>query len=428
MLDAPHLLREAAELYDGSVTLRTNAERNAWRGGFSSGAEWMRLVLAELRGQPPTGNPAAFAWLGTAKYALASLTALVSLLAAWWVSAWLAMLVIPAFYAVEVQWVFLFPVALDGSLRPWHDSRALMRLHSGTLAAMTLVLPFAWRMLTGGFCRQGFVRSWCIGCLAVVLWYERCRKAPAATTDLGVLPKLDIAQRAPLFIRHETLSLPLAANVRLLYISDLHLSPARCGRLLASLNIAIESACPQLIILGGDLVDKSAALNPLACQVRAWADKIPVIAIPGNHDRWVGEASVRTALAQAGAHWLPDAPYLHRDHGSDVLWLADPDQWPESPALVPTVAVLHDPSDFSKACTRHATLALAGHLHGCQVVLAETAGRLLPGAWFYRWNGLRFQDRGTTMIVSRGCADTLPLRWNCPREVLVCDLKGLPTS
>ena len=67
-------------------------------------------------------------------------------------------------------------------------------------------------------------------------------------------------------------------------------------------------------------------------------------------------------------------------------------------------------------------LTLAGHLHGGQVVLFERKGRLYPGACFSRWNGLRFEDEGATMWVSRGVADTLPLRWNCPREVLLCEL------
>jgi hypothetical protein len=55
-------------------------------------------------------------------------------------------------------------------------------------------------------------------------------------------------------------------------------------------------------------------------------------------------------------------------------------------------------------------------------VLAERNGMLYPGAWFFRWNGLQFLERSCMMLVSRGMADTLPLRWNCPREVLLCEL------
>jgi predicted MPP superfamily phosphohydrolase len=52
--------------------------------------------------------------------------------------------------------------------------------------------------------------------------------------------------------------------------------------------------------------------------------------------------------------------------------------------------------------------------------------RLYPGAWFSRWTGLRFELGATTLLVSRGVADTLPVRFRCPREVLLCELGGAP--
>ena len=50
-------------------------------------------------------------------------------------------------------------------------------------------------------------------------------------------------------------------------------------------------------------------------------------------------------------------------------------------------------------------------------------GRLYPAVWFDRWHGLRFSERGATMLVSRGVADTLPVRFNCPREVLLVEIQ-----
>lgn len=47
-------------------------------------------------------------------------------------------------------------------------------------------------------------------------------------------------------------------------------------------------------------------------------------------------------------------------------------------------------------------LVLAGHLHGGQLV--------------------RFELGPTTLIVSRGAGDSLPLRWRCPREVVLCEI------
>ena len=79
-------------------------------------------------------------------------------------------LAILAFYAVEAQMVFLFPLALDGCATPLRGSLALTRRAGGTLKVMGTVLPIAWHMLSGAS-----LRSWCHGCLAIVLWYEAIR-------------------------------------------------------------------------------------------------------------------------------------------------------------------------------------------------------------------------------------------------------------
>lgn len=422
MRDSRTFLREAAQIYDRSRGLDASAKSIVWRKGFSSGADWMRLAMEDLRCQRLPEVNASFTCLGLAKYALSSLAALLALGCAVFIHPALALLAIPAFYAVEVQWVFLFPAALDGSAHPWTDSRQLMRRHAGTLAAMSIVLPFAWRMLSGGFFGQGFMRSWCIGCLAVVLWYEECRNAPLTTPCVELIPRLDCGQRAPLFIRQETIVLSTSEITRLLLITDIHTHPRNSERLLATIDAAITSTLPHLIILGGDLADSKRGLTHLEPHLRTWTQMAPVLAIPGNHDLWLGRDHVRKAVLHAGAHWLPDVPYLHRQNGRNTLWLADLHQWATPPAGLPTVAVIHDPADYPKATARKASLTLAGHLHGGQAVLAERQGRLFPAAWFYRWNFLRHDAAGSTLIVSRGCADTVPLRWNCPREVVLIDL------
>ena len=79
----------------------------------------------------------------------------------------------------------------------------------------------------------------------------------------------------------------------------------------------------------------------------------------------------------------------------------------------------HHPGEFPAAATAGYGLVLAGHLHGGQCVLATRRGRLYPAAWIYRWHGLRFAEGGAVLLVSRGAGDTLPVRFNCPREVIL---------
>jgi hypothetical protein len=89
--------------------------------------------------------------------------------------------VVIIFYLVEAQMVFLFPLALDGSAHPIRESLVWTRAAGGTIPVMLTVMQLAAVMLFGGFFGRGFVRSWCLGCLAVVLWYEALRRhyAPA---------------------------------------------------------------------------------------------------------------------------------------------------------------------------------------------------------------------------------------------------------
>ena len=149
------------------------------RAGFASGAAWMQQAMQLVRGRGQVveaGEPqdrVGFVWLGLRKYALAGAPAGMLVLLALGGQPWLWPLAIVAFYLVEVRMVFAFPLALDGSEAPLGDSNALLFASMSWWRATSNVMLLAAEMLFGGFCGRGFVRSWCVGCLAVVLWYEQ---------------------------------------------------------------------------------------------------------------------------------------------------------------------------------------------------------------------------------------------------------------
>jgi len=138
-----------------------------------------------------------------------------------------------------------------------------------------------------------------------------------------------------------------------------------------------------------------------------------VAAIAGNHDERAGIASTRDVVLAAGGQWLPDqsieAP--HRIDGTIA-------------SLSEHAGILcaHDPSIFPAAVAAGYRFVLAGHLHGGQCVLINRGEKQYPAAWFNRWHGLRFENHGTIMLVSRGVADTFPFRFNCPREVILLEI------
>jgi hypothetical protein len=174
-LSARQLLAEARLLYDAPRSPLAEQAGSAWTSFFRSGALWMRRALELRRGANLAESAAPFNRLGIIKYGFACLAATPFLALAWFASPLWLIGCVPAFYAVEAQMVFLFPLILDGSRQPFRDARIWTRRAGGTVAVMIIVLPLAATMLFGGLIGQGFVRSWCLGCLAVCLWYEDLR-------------------------------------------------------------------------------------------------------------------------------------------------------------------------------------------------------------------------------------------------------------
>jgi predicted MPP superfamily phosphohydrolase len=218
-----------------------------------------------------------------------------------------------------------------------------------------------------------------------------------------------------LAVRTERVATRGRAAARLLYASDLHLGWPWTRSVPELLLNAVERLRPDALLLGGDLCDGLASVSDLADLVRRAAESTVVAAVPGNHDARTGARAIRDAVRAAGGAWLPDAPWSAG--GVRV------EGWARTgPSDAVRVLCAHAPSVTPAARATGFDVVLAGHLHGGQLVLFESGGRLYPYAWIDRWNGLRFDLPGTTLVVSRGVADALPLRVRCPREVVLCEL------
>jgi predicted MPP superfamily phosphohydrolase len=210
-------------------------------------------------------------------------------------------------------------------------------------------------------------------------------------------------------------------RLRVMFASDLHLGLPWTRGVAAEIIDVADAAAPDVVLLGGDLVDNPRGLDAMEECVSALRRGRVVGAIAGNHDVAAGVDDVRRRALRAGARWLADEPLLVETRGGPVRFCGG--ALGPAPCDVTSVACLHDPADAASAASSGCVLAFAGHLHGGQCVFFERRDRLYPGAWFNRWTGLRFQVGAMRLFVSRGLGDTLPLRFNCPREVIVCDLK-----
>lgn len=424
--DSRSLWNEAGRLIESYPELVENA-----RGirTFGEGAHWMHAAMKHAGWKlPQFAEEGVHEWRGWLKYGVCGLLALIVAIVAWIFDCEMAapLLGIVAFYIAEAQMVFVFPEALLGNRSPWFRARSLTVVAGGTLRVITTVMPIAAGMLSGFLRKDGAVHAWCRGCLAIVLWHRRVRDAERIwTTDESSLPRIEVGPVNPLLLRHETIHHGLPGSFRILWISDLHWRNDGDARVLLGLLSIVRHTKPDAIILGGDFLDSGNSAGLFGILLRRLSSLAPCIALPGNHDSGKKQTIVRNIVTDAGATWLPDS-------GKVEIWNAEGDQLRvTSPSGlkkpsdgVPSLLCVHDPAELdTMSGASGACGAIAGHLHGGQWILWEKSGRFFPTVWFYphacrreRWNGI-------DLIVSRGAGDTLPLRWNCPREVILLEIQ-----
>ena len=228
---------------------------------------------------------------------------------------------------------------------------------------------------------------------------------------------LEIGFARPLHVREERLSTRRDA-CRLVYVSDIHLRNGRSDTLCRQIVTAVAGCSPDVVLLGGDLVDSHSELRGLADLIVRLRDMAPVLAIGGNHDERVGMGRVREAVEDAGGQWIHEST-ARVTHGARVITVSGPAATAPLDGHV-RVLCAHNPRIWKSSRDAGYHLVLAGHLHGCQIVSHEFRNRLFPGAIFYPYCYLSHEVGSTRLVVSRGVSDLLPIRWRCPREVVLC--------
>lgn len=227
---------------------------------------------------------------------------------------------------------------------------------------------------------------------------------------------LAIGLHEPLHVREERLTASADA-CRLLYVSDVHLRPGRSGFLSRQIMEAAKSRDIDAVLLGGDLIDRPTELSHLRDLVRSLCALAPVFAVGGNHDRRVGMADVANAVVGGGGRWI-HSEGARLSHGQRVVVVSGPAAG-SLPAGDVHVLCAHHPALDARSKSGY-DLVLAGHLHGCQAVAFAFRGHLYPGALFYRNCCLKRRWGASHLVVSRGVSDLIPIRWQCPREVVLC--------
>jgi predicted MPP superfamily phosphohydrolase len=193
------------------------------------------------------------------------------------------------------------------------------------------------------------------------------------------------------------------------FLTDLHIHLGTSY--LDRLADTISEEEPDIILLAGDTVDEYTGDRSAVEGFIKSLNAVEKFAVMGNHEYWSEQAAwVNRLLKENGFTVL-----YNNSVGSSAGKITglDWDEGRQYPALhTDGLVIVHDPNaalHISGNC-----LILAGHTHG-GIVLGQTT--LYSNSYFVR--GLYELGPGTTLYVSRGLGQIIPLRINSSPELVI---------
>ena len=238
--------------------------------------------------------------------------------------------------------------------------------------------------------------------------------------------------------RIESEKLPDAFNgFRIVQVSDLHneVLGEENSRILEKL----EKAAPDIVVLTGDLIDRSKTDVEVAISFAQNACSIaPTYYINGNHENVLTQDEYVVfcdRLSSVGVTVLENESAVIEKNGEYISLVGVID---ESFGIVSNEMLLdlksetadfsillsHRPKDFSRYAACGYDLVLCGHLHGGQFRLPFLGGLYAPSyGIFPEYDGGMYERDGSVLIVSRGVGNSsFPVRFNNPRELVLVEL------
>lgn len=229
---------------------------------------------------------------------------------------------------------------------------------------------------------------------------------------------------------------PTFAGYRIAFLTDLHNSRIVPRWWLERAVAAANRLEADLIALGGDFVDDDEAYAPSLAEIlRPLRSRDGVVGVLGNHDHYVDAAAVRAAIRAGGVRELHNEPLLlSRDQAQlAVAGVGDLERdaidfttvLAAVPDGVPRIVLSHDPDVFAYwPAELRLDLMLAGHTHGGQAYLPGIGPPFVPSQFGFRYLKGLIREGRRQLYVSRGVgAGGLPIRWRCPPELTLIELR-----
>ena len=258
------------------------------------------------------------------------------------------------------------------------------------------------------------------------------------------------AMSSPL-LRHYEVSLeqlpPALEGMKIAQITDSHIGDFVGSDDLAHVVDRLNAEKPDLLVMTGDLLDDERQLDSAFAALARSNAPLGVIAILGNHEKYHALAAVlqkyKSEAKQANLRLLVDENITLNYHGTEFQIVGvDYPILPDSRRKLAETAKMdymqrsadkafngvktnewilcltHHPDFFDLAAENQASLSLAGHTHGGQVLpLGYTVGKL----WFRYLKGW-YQQQQSQLFVSVGMGHVWPYRLGVSPEIVTFTL------
>jgi len=226
------------------------------------------------------------------------------------------------------------------------------------------------------------------------------------------------------------------SGLKILHLSDWHFEGTITRDYFEQVADIAAREAVDLVTFTGDLLDNDACLDWLPTTLgRLWAP-LGCWFILGNHDWYLDAAEARRQLGMLGWKDATTGPSeiswrggKLQIAGDETPWMGSAPVFPErvdtgaEPAPEFRILLSHTPDNLSRAQQMGVELMLSGHNHGGQVILPVIGPVFSPSRFGCRYAGGSFWESPTLLHVSRGLSGRHPLRWRCPPEITVIELK-----
>jgi uncharacterized protein len=226
---------------------------------------------------------------------------------------------------------------------------------------------------------------------------------------------LQVGYNTDFEMRQETIFADCKSPITLLFLSDFHFNKWN-GAIVDKIIIQINTLNPDIILFGGDYIDTKSGLTHLERLLAALADRKNVFAIAGNHDYFFGIKKIKTVMLSHNIIWIEKQSFSLSLKDTHIRIDGNLPFFGKKDADI-AILCLHEPIDIQPFASVY-NLAFAGHLHGSQFVFWQNERGLYPGRWFYKWNILKTSIQNCAYFISKGLGDTLPIRYNCIKDIL----------